>query len=355
MESTKGNGDEDWFPWDEERPPADAAPPAGQAPETITNIPAALRGVPGPWDEAVAPASQLSPPAHRPDTSRTRGPAANSSTSPVTPSPPPAPVTPVASSTPTVSDPPMITDAPTASGRPGHSGQPEHPGHPSVSGPMPERSGHTLALAVPGAAGTPGEPPTAVHELSPPPYAPGPGHAQPSAGPPGTPPTAKRPGGPSGKTMTALMAAGSAIVVAAIITLAFSRLGGSSDAPCSGSACARTQQKSTTAPAAPAGPRLHYRTVDRETGYFEGTITIVNPGKSPMNGWTLSFTYPGADIHNVWEAVLQRKGETVTIVNAMTAAPIAPGERFEVQFGGAGHPTMPTGCRLNNAPCVFVR
>lgn len=151
----------------------------------------------------------------------------------------------------------------------------------------------------------------------------------------------------------ALAAAGVAVLAAGAIVLMFRQIDGSSNTPCPGKGCATTS--AAAAPAAPAGPKLRYRTVDRETGYFEGTISIVNPGTRPMRTWTLTFTYPGADIHNVWEAVLRQKGETVTIVNAMTAAPIAPGKSVEVQFGGAGRPAMPTGCRLNNAPCVFVR
>jgi hypothetical protein len=182
-----------------------------------------------------------------------------------------------------------------------------------------------------------------------------PGHQQPPAGPPGPPHAGKqRSDGPSRKMMAALAAAGVAVLAAGGITLAFARAGNSTNASCSGKPCATSRHQATAA-APPAGPRLRYRTVDRETGYFEGIITIVNAGDRPMNSWTLSFTYPGADIHNVWEAVFRRKGETVTIVNAMTAAPIAPGKKFDVQFGGAGHPTMPTGCRLNDAPCVFVR
>jgi hypothetical protein len=100
---------------------------------------------------------------------------------------------------------------------------------------------------------------------------------------------------------------------------------------------------------------VRYRTVERDVGYFEGTVTLVNHGKRPLKSWTLTFTYPGADIHNAWEVVLQGKGENVTIVNAPTAAPIAPGESFEVRFGGAGRPAMPANCRLNGAPCTFVR
>jgi Cellulose binding domain len=219
--------------------------------------------------------------------------------------------------------------------------------------PAPERATAYPAPAPP--------PPGASHQ--PQAYLATPGFPQAPGDTPGTPPPplpptphapTPRPGstGPSRRTTAALAAAGAAVLVAAGITLAFSQLGGSSNPPCTGKAC-DTQQKTTAA--APVGPKLRYRTVDRETGYFEGTIAIVNPGTRPMNAWTLTFTYPGADIHNVWEAVLQRRGQTVTIVNAMTAAPIAPGRSFEVQFGGAGRPAMPTGCRLNNAPCVFVR
>ena len=148
------------------------------------------------------------------------------------------------------------------------------------------------------------------------------------------------------------MAVGGAIVVAGVISLVFSRLGGAPARPsaCGTAGCA-TSQKTTVAP---VQDKLRYRTVERDTGYFEGTVTFVNHGKSPLRTWTLTFTYPGADIRNAWEVVLQGKGQNVTIVNAPTAAPIAPGDSFEVRFGGAGRPTMPANCRLNGAPCTFV-
>jgi hypothetical protein len=106
---------------------------------------------------------------------------------------------------------------------------------------------------------------------------------------------------------------------------------------------------------APVAAKLRYRTVERDVGYFEGTVTLVNHGRRPLSTWTLTFTYPGADIHNAWEVVLQGKGQNVTIANAPTAAPIAPGDSFEVRFGGAGRPGMPANCRLNGAPCTFIK
>ncbi len=141
-----------------------------------------------------------------------------------------------------------------------------------------------------------------------------------------------------------------ASVIVVVISLVFVNSGGPADHPkaCQGSACASSSAKSV-APLA----RLRYRTVDREVGYFEGTITFVNHGKQPLRAWTLAFSYPGADIHNIWEAVLQQRGQDVVIVNKPGAAPIAPGHSFAVQFGGAGRPSKPTNCRLDGAPCTF--
>jgi hypothetical protein len=392
---------------------------AAPAMETVTDIPEALKGIPGPWDEAVAPAARiptrvdelpvvsssrdaasspdaasssetgpssgagpaaeappradaphLAPPGApeaSPDTARPTvagapvpqpASAPRATTDPAGASPPlstaaaptgpdrprsipPAPATvpgpeaPAASATPTVSDLPTAAHLPATGDTP--TGAPS--GH-APAGGHPATPGHTMALEVPGG-------PAGTHTF-PAPY-PGAGHRPPAY----PPPAAGRSGGPSPKVTAALAAAGLA-VLAAGGAVVFSQAGGSSKAPCAGAACGGTRRATSTA-AAPAGPKLRYRTVDRETGYFEGTITIVNRGGLPMNAWRLTFTYPGADIHNVWEAVLMSRGETVTIANAATAAPIAPGGRFEVQFGGAGRPAMPTGCRLNDAPCVFVR
>jgi hypothetical protein len=106
--------------------------------------------------------------------------------------------------------------------------------------------------------------------------------------------------------------------------------------------------------AVPAGGQIAYRTVEREAGYFEGAVTIANHGNQPMRSWTLSFRYPGADIHNTWDAILQRRGEDAVLTGTATARPIAPGATLEVRFGGGGSPSMPTDCRLNGAPCAFV-
>jgi hypothetical protein len=161
--------------------------------------------------------------------------------------------------------------------------------------------------------------------------------------------------GPSRRRLAALAAVVTAVLVAGGIAILFGRSGGGSKAPasCAGKTC--PSAGATTVTAVPAGPKLTYRTVDREVGYFEGTVKVVNRTGSPMRAWTLSFTYPGADVHNAWDVVLQQTGQNVIINSAATAQPIAPGDSFEVRFGGAGKPTMPTDCRLNGAPCTFTR
>lgn len=154
--------------------------------------------------------------------------------------------------------------------------------------------------------------------------------------------------------IAALAAAVAAVLVAGVSTALFWRPAGSARGPsCAGGGCSSATTK--RAVPAPPGPTLRYRTVDREVGYFEATVTIVNRGSRPMPSWTLSFSYPGAEIRNAWEVVLQQKGRNVVITSKPTAVPIAPGGSFEVRFGGGGTPSMPTGCRLNSRPCTFTR
>jgi hypothetical protein len=169
------------------------------------------------------------------------------------------------------------------------------------------------------------------------------------------PPTDDRPrtGRPSPRILAALAAAGAAVLLAGGITMLFRQTGGAAKVPGSCTACSSSTRK-TAGAGAPTGPKLTYRTVDRQVGYFEGTVTIVNGSGRPMPSWTLSFSYPGADVHNAWDVVLQQTGQDVVIVNELTAPPIAPGESLEVRFGGAGTPTMPADCRLNGLPCTFT-
>ncbi|MCD0448311.1 cellulose binding domain-containing protein [Actinocorallia sp. API 0066] len=103
----------------------------------------------------------------------------------------------------------------------------------------------------------------------------------------------------------------------------------------------------------PEGVEVVYETVEVATGYFEGTITLTNGTGETLPSWTLSFTYPGAYIRNVWGGELTDPGNEVTIVNDGNTAPIAPGASVEVRFGGGGAPSRPENCTFGGTPCGF--
>ncbi|MGI8331145.1 cellulose binding domain-containing protein [Actinomadura scrupuli] len=111
------------------------------------------------------------------------------------------------------------------------------------------------------------------------------------------------------------------------------------------------------APAAgtlPNGLAMPYRTVQRELGYFEGTVTVTNRTAAPLSTWELSFSYPGAQVRTVWGAVLVQAGSQVIIRNDPAAGPIPPGGTYTVRFGAGGVPSMPAGCRFGGSDCGFT-
>jgi hypothetical protein len=104
----------------------------------------------------------------------------------------------------------------------------------------------------------------------------------------------------------------------------------------------------------PGGPAVRYQTVQQDPGYFEGTVTFTNQTGAPMHAWELSFTYPGANVKNIWDAVLVRGGDHPVIRSTQTADAIPPGGSLEVRFGAEGSPSAPGDCLLGGRPCSFA-
>jgi hypothetical protein len=139
----------------------------------------------------------------------------------------------------------------------------------------------------------------------------------------------------------------------------------SGDGASSASAPAKTQRgaasptgNASAGPAAPAGTRpltrgrvVSYETTRREPGYFEGLLTLTNGTGAPLNGWQVSFTYPGAYIKSVWGGVLAQGGGTTTIRGTGAVGSLPVGATVRVRFGAAGTPSAPVGCTLNGGPC----
>ncbi|MEO3782818.1 cellulose binding domain-containing protein [Actinocorallia sp. B10E7] len=102
------------------------------------------------------------------------------------------------------------------------------------------------------------------------------------------------------------------------------------------------------------GIGVTYRTVEVSAGYFEGEVTLTNETGAELRDWTLSFTYPGASIRNVWNGHLWTGDDgTVTVTGDENTASVPAGASVTIRFGGSGAPSRPRGCAVNGSACGF--
>jgi hypothetical protein len=111
------------------------------------------------------------------------------------------------------------------------------------------------------------------------------------------------------------------------------------------------QNGTVPAPRVPTGRLVSYATVQREQGYVEGMLTLVNRTGAPMTRWELRFSYPGGSVKSIWGGVLAQGGPQPVFRNAPNAAPIPAGGTVQVRFGVAGKPSVPQNCSMNGRPC----
>jgi hypothetical protein len=113
-------------------------------------------------------------------------------------------------------------------------------------------------------------------------------------------------------------------------------------------------QASTSSPP-PAGSCQVTYTASNWPGGFTADLTITDTGSSAINGWTLSFTFPGDQhITNTWNATVAQSGASVTAANLSYDAVIAPGasQSFGVQGTWSGSDTPPASFTVNGASCM---
>ncbi len=105
----------------------------------------------------------------------------------------------------------------------------------------------------------------------------------------------------------------------------------------------------------PAGAcTVSYSTVSQWSGGFVASVTISNGGTSAINGWTLTFTFPGDQkITNWWNGVVTQSGENVSIGNESYNASIPAGSSTQLGFQGTwtSSDAAPTGFTLNGTAC----
>jgi O-glycosyl hydrolase len=90
-------------------------------------------------------------------------------------------------------------------------------------------------------------------------------------------------------------------------------------------------------------------------GGFTASITIINNGTSAINGWTLTFTFPGDQkITNAWNGVASQTGENVSITNEPYNAMIPAGGNTTLGFQGTWNSSdaSPTSFAVNGTTCI---
>ncbi len=87
---------------------------------------------------------------------------------------------------------------------------------------------------------------------------------------------------------------------------------------------------------------------------FQAQVVLNNTGTSTINGWTLTWTFPGDQkISNLWNATYTQSGEQVTVTAASFDATIAPSSNVTVGFTASftSNNTNPTAFSVNGSPC----
>jgi endo-1,4-beta-xylanase len=99
---------------------------------------------------------------------------------------------------------------------------------------------------------------------------------------------------------------------------------------------------------------VSYAKTSEWAGGFVANVTINNTGTSAINGWTLTFTFPGDQkVTSAWSAAVTQNGTSVTAVNASYDATISPGgsTSFGMQGTWTASDTAPSSFSVNGSAC----
>jgi acetylxylan esterase len=114
-----------------------------------------------------------------------------------------------------------------------------------------------------------------------------------------------------------------------------------------------TSPPPTTPP--PGACHVTYTKTSEWAGGFVANVTIADTGSAPVNGWQLTFTFPGDQhITNAWSATVSQNGSNVTAVNASYDGAISPGGNVSFGFQGTWttNDTSPASFSLNGTACT---
>ncbi len=89
-------------------------------------------------------------------------------------------------------------------------------------------------------------------------------------------------------------------------------------------------------------------------GGLTANLTVTNTGTTAVNGWTVTFSFPGdTKVTSAWNATVTQSGAAVTAKNMSYNASIAPGGNVSFGFQGTwtSNDTNPTVFSLNGSRC----
>jgi len=98
-----------------------------------------------------------------------------------------------------------------------------------------------------------------------------------------------------------------------------------------------------------------YTKTNEWAGGFVANLTVNNTGTAAINGWTVTYAFPGDQkITNAWNATVTQNGTAVSATNLSYDATIAPGG--SVSFGYQGtwtnNDTSPSSFSVNGTACA---
>ncbi|WP_433537865.1 cellulose binding domain-containing protein [Micromonospora sp. CA-249363] len=112
---------------------------------------------------------------------------------------------------------------------------------------------------------------------------------------------------------------------------------------------------STPSPPPPSTCRVTYRNQSEWQGGFVATVTVQNLGSAPVDGWLVTFGFPGdQQVTSAWNATAGQTGTTVTARNVDWNRVLTPNgsATFGVQGRWSASDAPPTTFTLNGAPCA---
>jgi cellulose 1,4-beta-cellobiosidase len=86
---------------------------------------------------------------------------------------------------------------------------------------------------------------------------------------------------------------------------------------------------------------------------FQAALSIQNTGTVALNGWTLTWSFPGGQtVSQLWNGAETQAGTTVSVTNLSYNASIAPGASYnDAGFTANGTSAIPTNFAINGTPC----